>query len=198
MTTLKKKEKTNWALPLSIAGMFIIPAVLVAFSDSARQKVVATGLRIFNKDIEHHLKQLHPAVRERFRALVQAWQDAGFDVIITSSYRNLLKQAAIALKSSIASKGLSWHNFGMAFDVNLVKGKTHLKLASPKKAWLDSGAVQIAYSLGFRWGGDFMDNYDPVHFDTGYDYDRDKLYAAAVHQFGTNPENFQGNQTRIS
>ena len=56
----------------------------------------------------------------------------------------------------------------MAFDFNptLANGTTIMSSAS-KETWIQSGVVQIGESVGLRWGGNFSENYDPIHFDFG-------------------------------
>jgi hypothetical protein len=194
---MSAKKKTPWGLIAVAGAVILVPLGFVLFSQEARVKVAAAALKIMNQSIEHHLAQLHDAVRDRFRALIQAWQDAGWQVIVTSSYRSPAEQAALTKSNPIAAKGLSWHSFGMAIDVNMVKGKQHLHLRSPRQEWLSSGAVDIARQRGFRWGGDFVTTpYDPVHFDVAHDYDRDRLYALGVRQFGK--EKFRGNKIQIA
>ncbi|GIV32656.1 MAG: hypothetical protein KatS3mg031_0191 [Chitinophagales bacterium] len=187
------QQSFPWATLALLSGTLLLLSAALA----PRDKLISSVLSMFNANITEHLQQLHPAVRDRFARLIHAWQQAGWKVIITSSYRSLDKQRRIARSSPVAAQGLSWHNFGMAIDVNLLKGVTWLRMASPKATWLASGVVDTAKQMGFRWGGDFS-NYDPVHFDTGNDFDRQKLYATALQQFGNDPDNFKGNQVLIA
>ena len=58
------------------------------------------------------------------------------------------------------------HNYGLAIDLNaILKNGQWLTSNSSKADWINSGIVSLGESLGFRWGGTFSNNYDPVHFD---------------------------------
>jgi len=51
--------------------------------------------------------------------------------------------------------------------------------------------------MGFRWGGDFANYHDPVHFGLGHIYDTKKLLAQAEQRFGTDPNNIRGNEVSL-
>lgn len=146
------------------------------------------------------VNELHPAVRDRFARLIGDIESkTDWKVTVTSAYRSYAEQAALkAQNASNASAGNSYHNFGMALDINLTKDKTTLRKASSKSDWEKSGVPQIARAAGFRWGGDFSNYHDPIHFDLGNKYSIEKLKQLAVAQFGSNPANVKGNQIKIS
>jgi hypothetical protein len=57
------------------------------------------------------------------------------------------------------------HNFGLAIDINvLYKGKW-LKKSTSKSDWIESGIVDIAKRVGLKWGGDYINYHDPIHFE---------------------------------
>lgn len=112
-----------------------------------------------------------------FIYLIKKWQEAGYTVDITSAFRDFSKQQKI-YDNWIAggrvgpqpvnpSKGTSNHSRGSAIDVNLFKGSEILNSQTPKLIWQNSEALKISNRLGFRWGGTFTNNYDPIHFDMG-------------------------------
>ena len=72
----------------------------------------------------------------------------------------------------------SWHLVGGAVDFNPLKdGKVFLEKKNDIDEWRDSGIPQIGESLGLQWGGNFSDNYDPIHFDLGKIYTVKQMLA---------------------
>lgn len=91
-----------------------------------------------------HLARLHPTVRRMALQLYAESERAGVRVKFISGYRKMRKRKARA----------SWHNFGMAFDLNLVEYRD-MKTAvsryrSDKRRWAVVGG--IGKSLGMVWG----------------------------------------------
>ena len=72
---------------------------------------------------------------------------------------------------SDATPGLSWHNYGLAFDIAfLVNGKEDYNA--------NQVVTDIMKSHGFTWGGDFAGNFqDPPHFEMKYGYNIHQLLA---------------------
>jgi hypothetical protein len=107
-----------------------------------------------------YFKQLHPKYRPVFEKFVERCEKAGYDIMFTSLYRTAEQQQAVSNYSA------SYHNLGMAVDINALdsKGK-RIVMASSKATW--KPIVEIAKDLGLRWGGDFTGYYDSVHFDAG-------------------------------
>lgn len=68
--------------------------------------------------------------------------------------------------SSNAIPGRSAHNYNAAIDINFFNFNNNIKLTkkSPKEKWEASGIPFIAKNAGLRWGGDFANYYDPIHF----------------------------------
>lgn len=112
-----------------------------------------------------HEKQLLPydeIGRNRFRQLINAIQNKGYKVVITSTVRPLNEN--------------SRHSKKRAIDLNIIdESGNWYKMDTPKEKWMKTGVPQIAVSMDFRWGGNFttpwMHNgilnkaYDPLHFD---------------------------------
>ena len=101
---------------------------------------------------------------------------------MTSAYRDIEKQtkmladwlataeedeaSGIPRGPKPATPGSSYHNYGLAFDFNAwTKSGAHFSTSTSKASWEASGIPTIGKSLGLRWGGDFSNNYDPIHFD---------------------------------
>ena len=90
----------------------------------------------------------------------------GYTLIINATYRTY--QRSIELKkenSKNATAGYSPHNYAYAVDMNVqdTNGKIYRK--KDRTPWIQSGIPKIAIGLGMRWGGDFKNYVDCVHFD---------------------------------
>lgn len=103
------------------------------------------------------LSDLHPRVRALCEAFIAKCDEAGIDVLITSTYRDLESQAALYAQGRTApgnrvtnaKPGQSFHNYRVAFDfVPLVNGKAQ---------WSDVALFQkcgaLAESVGLEWAG---------------------------------------------
>lgn len=103
------------------------------------------------------IEDLHPHVANLCRQFIAKCDEAGIDVLITSTYRDHASQAALyaqgrttpGKKVTNAKAGQSWHNWRVAFDfVPVVNGKAQ---------WNDLQTFEkcgiIAESLGLEWAG---------------------------------------------
>lgn len=103
------------------------------------------------------IEDLHPTVQVMCNEFVKKCADAGIDVLITSTYRDLASQAEIyaqgrtkpGKKVTNAPAGKSFHNWRIAFDfVPVVHGKA---------MWNDTTTFEkcgiIAESCGLEWAG---------------------------------------------
>jgi hypothetical protein len=91
----------------------------------------------------------------------------GYELKINATYRTYLRSIQLkAINSSNATAGKSPHNYAYAVDMNIKDptGKTYLK--KDYKSWKASGIPAIAVNeCKMRWGGDFSNYLDCVHFD---------------------------------
>lgn len=107
----------------------------------------------------------------RFSAFVNAVEtETDWHIVITSGYRTEEEQAVLNEKDARnADAGQSKHNFGKAIDLNFYKNKgltgVWLMKNSSKKRWEDSGILKLAEQYRLKWGGNFKNYYDPVHFE---------------------------------
>jgi hypothetical protein len=97
-------------------------------------------------------------------------KETNWQVYMTSGYRTEDEQERLNEKDARnADAGQSKHNFGKAIDLNLYKnnwiGNVWLMKATDKKHWEDSGVLKLAQKNGLKWGGNFKNYYDPVHFE---------------------------------
>jgi peptidoglycan LD-endopeptidase CwlK len=115
-----------------------------------------------------NIDDLHPIVAHLCRQFVQKCDDAGIDVIITSTYRDRASQQALynqgrttpGKKVTNAKPGYSYHNWRVAFDfVPVVNGKAQ---------WNDLDAFrkcgEIGESLGLEWAGRWKSFKEFAHF----------------------------------
>lgn len=149
---------------------------------------------------EKFLNNLHPDVQDQFRGFINTIQDkTDYVVIITSGYRTFAEQAELKKQNNKnAEPGLSYHNYGMALDINLQNGNKILRKNSPTSEWKSSGALAIADEFNLRWGGYFAGYDDRVHFDAGKQYNTSDLLRKAKLQYGTNLNNIQGNRVQLA
>jgi len=127
------------------------------------------------------IAELHASFQPYVKCFIFKCYKAGIKIQMTSAYRDIEKQtkmldewlanAGVAMADrgpKPASPGSSYHNYGLAFDFNAwTKSGAHLSTSTSKASWEASGIPEIGESLGLRWGGDFSNNYDPIHFDAG-------------------------------
>lgn len=171
--------------------------------------VLSTGEQFGSRDLnnsirtsqEKKIQTLHEDVRGRFRNFIYEIQNTtNYIVDITSAYRTFEQQRIerINTNGKASLPGYSYHNYGLAIDINLQGENKNIKLKSPQSEWLDTGVIDIAKKYGFRWGGNFKGYKDNVHFDVGNDYNTTELLQKAYKQFGTNTALIKGNELDLS
>ena len=141
------------------------------------------------------IRNLNSKAKNKFRQFIKRVQkETGYDVIITSGYRTFEKQQQLYDSGQTTARaGNSFHNYGMAIDINLIRFGKYIGMINTKSAWLETGVPQIAEEMGLRWGGNFSSFYDPVHFDLGNEYPLSSLKNRAEQLYGSNPSDIQGN-----
>ena len=114
------------------------------------------------------LIELNPETRVRAEDFLSRAKAAGYDVLVTSTFRNAESQAAIYAQGRTkpgpivtrARPGFSWHNFRCALDVvPLVNGRPDWK---DLKKFYALGA--IGQVCGLEWGGEWTSFKDYPHF----------------------------------
>lgn len=103
------------------------------------------------------IEDLHPKVQAMCNEFVKKCDEAGIDVLITSTYRDNASQNALyaqgrttpGKKVTNAPAGKSWHNWRVAFDfVPVVHGKAQ---------WNDTATFnkcgEIGELCGLEWAG---------------------------------------------
>lgn len=151
---------------------------------------------VLNAKQEEYVRELHPAVQDKFRAFIKDATDAGWNIIPTSGYRSFQKQLELhKANSSNAKPGKSHHNYGLALDINATNGGTWLRKSSSEKAWNDSGLPTLAKKHGISWQYAFGTYKDPVHFYVKHD--TTALLAKGKAMFGSE-EKIIGNQIPLA
>lgn len=147
---------------------------------------------------EKYLKELHPVAEARFRKfLTQVEKKTGWKAEIQSGYRSFRYQQEEIIDRGIrpaASPGYSWHNYGMALDLNFVKDGQRLTKYTDRSTWENSGIPAIARQMNLYWGipGDF------VHFDMRTQYSIDGMLANAIERWGDDWDDIKGNRVKLA
>jgi peptidoglycan L-alanyl-D-glutamate endopeptidase CwlK len=118
------------------------------------------------------LEALHPAVADRARAHLKACADAGLDVLVTCTYRDVAEQdrlyaqgrTAPGSKVTNAKGGQSFHNYRLAYDVvPLRDGKPVWKTTGEDgKLWECIG--ELGEEIGLEWAGRWKTFKEFPHF----------------------------------
>ena len=116
---------------------------------------------------EKVIDRLQPEVAPYARALLERAAAIGLEVKLISGLRTYAEQDELFAQGRTkpgrrvtnAKGGESNHNFGIAFDVGVFRGKDYLP-ESP--AYDVIGAIGV--ELGLEWGGDWHSFIDKPHF----------------------------------
>jgi hypothetical protein len=102
----------------------------------------------------------------RIRIFLALCAATGWIANATSGARSAAAQNRLhEADSRNPAAGGSSHEWGRALDVNFTKGAVTLLKSTPKAVWVASGIPFLASLCGLRWGGNFSNYYDPIHFD---------------------------------
>ena len=114
------------------------------------------------------IEDLHPKVAEMCRAFIQKCDEAGIDILITSTYRDIESQNELYAQGRTkpgkivtkAKGGQSFHNWRVAFDF--------VPLLNGKPAWNDTALFtrcgEIGESVGLEWAGRWVKFRELAHF----------------------------------
>ena len=186
-------SKKNDLAPLIILGA-------LGFLIFNKKAIIEKGAQVVEKVLSTErgffIDQLNPGSKDKFKYLIQEIEKKGFSVIITSGYRTFKKQSELYNENNKnARPGASLHNYGLAIDINMIKGGKYFKKNTPIQDWESTGVPTLARNLGFVWGGTFKGYADTVHFALPYNVN--ELKTLAVNKFGTNPDLIKGNEVNI-
>ena len=118
------------------------------------------------------LEDLHPVVQEMARAHLAACDEAGIDLLVTSTYRDHASQNALfaqgrtapGRKVTNARGGQSFHQYRVAYDV--------VPLRNGKPVWGTTGedgklwetVGELGESVGLEWAGRWVRFREFPHF----------------------------------
>lgn len=117
-------------------------------------------------EVKSLITTLHPVVQQQAHKLIQKCAQEGIVLRVTQALRTYEQQNWLYAQGRTrkgprvtnARGGYSWHNFGLAFDVVILRDGR----ATYKGPWKRIG--EIGRNLGLEWGGDFKTFLDQPHF----------------------------------
>ena len=133
------------------------------------QKITTPTKSIIEVRGGHHLEGLHPTLAKRARLLYERASARGVKIRFISGYRRYRVKKNVKPSKSVAS----WHNFGAAFDLNLLHRQS-MKIAlahldDDRSQWEMIGALAADLKLtwGRPWGAEeiFHFEWHPGHPD---------------------------------
>jgi len=125
--------------------------------------------------------ELNETVAKKRDELISLAADKGINVVITADFRSAEEQDELYAQGRTADGdivtnakgGESYHNYGLAIDFALmnINGEVIWDMeydgnGNSKDDW--SEVVEIAKSLGFEWGGDWISFKDYPHFQMDF------------------------------
>jgi peptidoglycan L-alanyl-D-glutamate endopeptidase CwlK len=130
-------------------------------------------LQELDERTSEHLSTLDPKALERFAQLCLLGKATaatfGCDWVMIEGHRTWKEQDELYLrvpKVTSAKGGFSNHNFGIAADFGVFRGKSYLDSENPILARRVHEACAVhARKLGFDWGGDWKKLKDYPHFE---------------------------------
>jgi peptidoglycan L-alanyl-D-glutamate endopeptidase CwlK len=185
---IKAIQRHCGAEPDGVFGPRTAQAVLLELSARAGMERDLPPAELDDRTMEH-LLSLDKKAQDRFTQfclLAKATAATfGCDYVMIEGHRTWEEQDALYKKGPSVTKargGQSNHNFGIAADYGVFRGKSYLDEANPDLAARVHEACAVhARKLGFEWGGDWKGKLqDCPHFEisTGLTLaQKRKLYA---------------------
>ena len=206
-----------------LIGLTIFTVVALAWVNRKKLKsaidsaTTSVAKFLLKPEQEVFIRNLNPAVQNTFREFIRDVENLGYAVLITDGYRDFAdqlkqwiagmsssqkaeyaKSGKITGKSKNAEPGKSAHNYGLALDINLLKGTQTWRKADSDAHWESTGVPQLAKTkYGMIWGGDYNSYQDPIHFDLSSKYNTTDLLNKGIAQFGSR-EAIIGNQIKLA
>jgi peptidoglycan LD-endopeptidase CwlK len=119
-----------------------------------------------------NIRTLDAKAQDRFEQLARLGKATaatfGCDYMAISGHRTWAEQDALFARGGVtkARGGQSNHNFGIAVDFGVFRGKVYMDSEDPRLAAQVHAAVAVhARRLGFEWGGDWKSFKDTPHFE---------------------------------
>lgn len=124
----------------------------------------------FDDRTQRNLNTLNPKAKKKIipfvRKAIGIGASMGVEVKVICGFRNKKDQEDAKRRGvSKAGWGFSWHNYGIAIDFGVFKGRTYIDSADPDLAWMVYSAIgQIASEHDMEWGGSWTSFKDTPHF----------------------------------
>ena len=187
-----------WALPIGL----LLTKFLLGGKSKPKTKNEMINETINNKfrvQNDSYISKLNPVAKSTFISFISDINALGYAVVISSGYRDSATQARLKKENpKNASAGFSLHEYGLALDLNLVKDGIWYNKNTPIATWNKTNVPQLAKTkYKMRWGGDFQNYSDTIHFDLGNKYDVNKLYAMAIKIYGS-ADKIEGNKLNLA
>lgn len=119
------------------------------------------------------VEDLHPTVQEKCKLHRKLCEQAGIQLLITSTYRDIECQNSLYAKGRTApgkkvtnaKGGQSWHNFQLAYDVvPLQYGKPVWGTTAPADKALWDKVGELGEQAGLEWAGRWKTFKETAHF----------------------------------
>jgi peptidoglycan L-alanyl-D-glutamate endopeptidase CwlK len=156
-----------------VVGPMTVGAILKDISARDGTDAGETPALPLDERSREHIASLDAKARERFEQLTLMGKATaatfGCEYVMIEGHRTWAEQDALYAKRPKATNargGYSNHNFGIAADYGVFRGKSYLDEADPKLAAQIHAAVAVhARRLGFEWGGDWKSLRDYPHYE---------------------------------
>ena len=132
----------------------------VNFNQSIQPQIIGALVELAN-----NIKYIDPETGE------ESISGLGFSILITSTFRSELQQQNLAGTTGdipVAEPGTSMHNYGGAFDFNLLGVNSGIVMYNTKTdlaLWNSLGIADIIAPYGFEYGGNYTRTPDPIHIE---------------------------------
>lgn len=185
-------------IALTVFGILFIIFIIKNWKLIDKSLTFMSDAYKYSTNVSIHLNRLNPYAKPLFEKFIQGVIALGYTPQINSSYRSFAEQQVqYNANPSNAKAGYSYHNYGLAIDMQVSKNGKVWGKATSDADWMQTGIPQLAKSLGLTWGGDnavFGNYQDAVHFDWRVKKTTE-LLAMAKNQFGSNE--IKGNELKI-
>jgi peptidoglycan L-alanyl-D-glutamate endopeptidase CwlK len=147
-------------------GLGLTAAVVAGWGISKLLEKVPPGLAASQPIID----RLDPSIQSKAKEVLIRANNIGIPLVITQGLRTSLEQQKLydqgrTTPGPIVTKakpGISWHNYGLAFDVAVLKDG---KATWPNDNFLWNRIGMVGKTVGLQWGGDFTTIKDLPHFE---------------------------------
>lgn len=118
------------------------------------------------------IEDLHPALQPLAKTFLERAKAAGFDLLVTCTFRSMQEQEALYAQGRTApgkrvtnaKPGDSAHNYGLALDIVPMHGGKPVWNTSGADGELWAKVGRIGQSAGLEWGGAWQSFKDCPHF----------------------------------